>query len=59
MLMLSLKLTISPVGSTSVAERPKDMGHADLFISKGEEVAAVLAKIAALLDRPATGPQDR
>jgi hypothetical protein len=35
---------------SGVAEIPKDIRYADLFISKGEDVETVLAKIAALLD---------
>src|SRR5512142_526435 len=51
--MKRLKPLVPIVVLSGVVEVPKDIGHADLFISKGEEVEAVLAKIAALMDRNA------
>jgi CheY-like chemotaxis protein len=52
--MKRLKPSVPIVVLSGVAEIPKDIGYADLFISKGEEVEIVLAKVAALLDR--SGP---
>lgn len=51
--MKRLKPRVPIVILSGVVETPKDIGHADLFISKTEEVQSVLEKIAALLDRDA------
>ncbi|MBV9610507.1 MAG: response regulator [Acidobacteria bacterium] len=53
--MKRLKPLVPIVVLSGVAETPKDIANADLFISKGEDVQAVLGKIAALLDRDTTG----
>ena len=49
--MKRLKPFVPIVVLSGATEKPKDIGHADLFVSKTEEVEAVLAKVAALLDR--------
>jgi CheY-like chemotaxis protein len=51
--MKRLKPFVPIVVLSGMAETPKDIGHADLFITKGGDVQATLAKIAALLDRHA------
>jgi CheY-like chemotaxis protein len=48
--MKRLRPAVPIVVLSGVAEIPKDIRYADLFISKGEDVETVLAKIAALLD---------
>ncbi len=49
--MKRLNSSVPIVLLSAFREIPKDGGHADLFIGKHEELEAVQAKIAALLDR--------